>query len=127
MKTALRRLALGFVVAWFAVGGVGHFLFTDAFVSVVPAYAPFPRAMVLFTGVCEIAGALALALAPDWRRLMGWALIALTLCVTPANLEMAINADRYPAIGAPALWLRLAFQPVFIWIIWWSAKANSPD
>ena len=118
----LRRLALGFVVAWFGLGGLGHFLLTDAFVSIVPDYVPFARVMVLFTGVCEIGGALVLAFAPALRRPMGWALIALTVCVTPANLGMALNADRYPEIGALGLWLRLAFQPALIWLIWWSTR-----
>ncbi|MBK6702528.1 MAG: hypothetical protein IPG56_01335 [Caulobacteraceae bacterium] len=54
-------------------------------------------------------------------RCARWALIALR-CVTPANLEMALHAERYPAIGAGALWLRMAFQPVLIWIIWWATR-----
>ena len=118
----MRTLALGFVVAWFALGGLGHFLFTDAFTSIVPDYVPFARFMVMFTGVCEVAGAVSLVIAPGFRRTTGWALIALTICVTPANLEMALNAARYPQIGAIGLWLRLAFQPVLIWLIWWSTR-----
>lgn len=120
----LLTLALRFVVAWFALGGLGHFFFTDAFVSIVPDYVPFARFMVLFTGVCEIGGALVLVIAPDFRRPMGWALVALTVCVTPANLGMALNADDYPEIGALGLWIRLAFQPVLIWLIWWSTRAG---
>jgi len=116
-----RRIGLGFVVAWFLIGGTFHFIATPAFVSIVPPYAPWPEFWVLFTGVCEIAGALGL-LIPKLRRVAVWALIALTICVTPANLEMALHAERYPAIGAPILWLRMAFQPVLIWIIWWSSR-----
>jgi uncharacterized membrane protein len=123
-RSLLRTLALGFVVAWFALGGLGHFLFTDAFVSIVPDYVPFARFMVLFTGACEIAGALMLVTTPDFRRPMGWALMALTVCVTPANLGMALNAGRYPEIGALGLWLRLGFQPVLVWLIWWSTRAG---
>lgn len=119
-----RTLALGFVVVWFGVGGLGHFLFTEAFVSIVPPYVPFPRFMVLFTGVCELAGALVLVFAPAFRPAMGWALVALTICVTPANLEMALHADRYPAGAALGLWLRLAFQPVLIWLIWRSTRPS---
>lgn len=120
----LRTLALSFIVAWFALGGLGHFLFTDAFVSIVPDYVPFARFMVLFTGVCEIGGALVLVFVPAFRVPMGWALMALTVCVTPANLGMALDADRYPQIGVLGLWLRLAFQPVLIWLIWWSTSAG---
>ena len=35
-----RRLALGFVFAWFFIGGVFHFTATPAFVSIMPPYAP---------------------------------------------------------------------------------------
>lgn len=109
--------ALALVVAWFFLGGVGHFTATDAFTSIVPPYVPYPRFWVLFTGVCEIAGAVGV-LIPKLRRFAGLALIVLTVCVTPANLEMALHAERYPMVCATALWLRMAFQPVLIWIIW---------
>jgi uncharacterized membrane protein len=118
-----RRLALGFVTAWFLIGGVFHFTATPAFVSIVPPYAPWPEFWVLFSGVCEIAGAIGV-LVPKTRRMAGWALIVLSVCVTPANLEMALHAERYREIGATALWLRMAFQPVLIWIIWWSTRAT---
>ena len=117
-----RRLGLGLVVAWFFVGGVFHFVATPAFVSIMPPYVPWPVFWVLFTGVCEIAGAIGV-LVPRTRRLAGWALIALTVCVTPANLEMALHPERYQAIGATVLWLRMAFQPVLIWIIWRATRA----
>lgn len=119
-----RLLGLGLVFVWFFVGGLFHFIAMLAFVSIMPAYAPWPEFWVLFTGVCEIAGAIGL-LVLRTRRLAGWALIALTICVTPANLEMALHPERYPAIGATVLWLRMAFQPVLIWIIWWSTRARA--
>ena len=62
------------VFVWFFFGGIGHFVFTDAFTSIVPPYVPFPREIVLATGVCEIAGALALfhpeAAADRWALLI---------------------------------------------------------
>ncbi len=119
-----KRLALGFVFAWFLIGGVFHFAATSTFVSIMPSYAPWPEFWVLFTGVCEIAGAIGV-LVPRTRRFAGWALIALTICVTPANLEMALHPARYPAIGATVLWPRMAFQPVLIWIIWWSTRTRA--
>ena len=121
-KDLSRRLGIGFVFAWFMIGGVAHFVFTDAETAIVPPNVPFARAWVLFTGVCEIAGALSL-LGPSRLRLVaGWALIALTICVTPANVEMFMHAERYPHVGAPLLALRLAFQPVLILIIWFSTR-----
>ncbi len=117
-----RYLGLGLVFTWFFVGGIAHFVATDAVASIVPPYVPYPRFWALFTGVCEIAGAIGI-LIPRLRSIAGLALIALTVCVTPANLEMALHPARYPTIGATVLWLRMAFQPVLIWIIWASTRA----
>jgi uncharacterized membrane protein len=115
-----RLAALALVFAWFLLGGIGHFVLADAFTSVVPPYVPYPRLVVLATGAFEIAGALAL-LHGAWRVRVGWALMAFTICVTPVHIDMLINADRH-TIGAPALWARLLFQPVYVWIIWFATR-----
>ena len=109
------------VFLWFFLGGVAHFLFTDKFASVVPPFIPYPREAVLFTGGCEIAGALAL-FSKRLRPWSGLALMAFTVCVTPVHIEMLVHAERYQMIGAPFLWARLLFQPVLIWIIWMVTK-----
>jgi uncharacterized membrane protein len=105
------------VFIWFFAGGIAHFLYTEVFASVVPPYVPYPREIVLATGLCEIAGALAL-LTHRLRYVAGLALMAFAVCVTPVHIEMLRHADRYQSIGAPLLWLRLFLQPVLIWIIW---------
>jgi len=120
-----RGAALALVFAWFLLGGIGHFVLTDAFTSVVPPYIPYPRLVVLATGAVEIAGALAL-MRSAWRERVGWALIVFTVCVTPVHIDMLIHADRH-AIGAPALWARLLFQPVFAWIIWFATRRAKPS
>ncbi len=112
------------VVVWFAVGGIGHFVLTNMFTSVVPPYVPFPRELVYFTGVCEIAGAFAVLYKP-LRHIAGWCLIALTICVTPVHIQMLVEADKHASLGPVVLWARLLFQPVFIWIIWASTRRRS--
>lgn len=122
-RNGWRIAGLALVFVWFFLGGIGHFVFTDAFTSIVPPYVSFPREVVLATGVCEIAGALAL-LVPRLRSLAGLALIALTVCVTPVHIEMLIHADSYRALGLPVLWARLLFQPVFVCIVWASTQVR---
>jgi len=119
-----RRIGIGFVFLWFVIGGAGHFAFTEAFASIVPPYVPWPRFWVLFTGVCEVVGACALLIGPQMRSIAGIALVVLTICVTPANVEMLVHAERYPMVGAPLLCARLAFQPILIWIIWSSTRTQ---
>jgi uncharacterized membrane protein len=116
-----RMVGRVFVMFWFIVGGVGHFVLTPTFVSIVPPHVPFPLEMVYITGVLEIAGALALLYKP-LRHFAGLCLIGLTICVTPVHIQMLIEADKYEALGPALLWARLLFQPVLIWIIWGSTR-----
>ncbi len=112
-------VALAFI--WFFVGGIGHFVISESFTSVVPPYIPFPREMVYFTGFCEIAGALALLYRP-LRAIAGIMLALLAVCVTPVHIQMLIEADKYAALGPAILWGRLILQPIFIWIVWTSTR-----
>lgn len=70
---------------------------------------PFPRAVVLATGNCEIAGSVALA-GTRFRRLAGVMLALYAVCVFPANVKHAPVPDSWWYHGP-----RLAFQPVLVW------------
>ncbi len=120
----LRMIGRSVVFVWFFLGGIGHFVLTKAFVSVVPPYVPFPLEMVYFTGVCEIAGALALLYKP-LRQIAGWCLIVLAICVTPVHIQMLIEADKYQSLGPAVLWVRLAIQAVLIWVTWSVTKPRT--
>ena len=87
---------------------------------IVPPVLPWPRALVLISGVFELLGAAGL-LWPRTRRLAGWGLIALTIAVTPANVYMLL---QHEAFNVPVwlLVLRLPFQLVLLWLIWWSTR-----
>ncbi|OYU14306.1 MAG: hypothetical protein CFE37_11730 [Alphaproteobacteria bacterium PA4] len=112
LRTGLRWLL---ALAYFVVGVV-HLRSPDAFLPIVPDWVPFPRNVVLVTGVCEILGAIALFV-PRLRWLAGVALAAYAVAVYPANIKHAIEGVK---LGGTALgWgyhaPRLAFQPVFVW------------
>ncbi len=57
-------------------------------VRMMPPAIPWPRALVYFTRVCEIAGAVGL-MVPLTRRAAGLALIVFFIAVFPANLRAA--------------------------------------
>jgi uncharacterized membrane protein len=119
------RAALVFVFAWFALGGVAHFAFTQAEMGIVPPWIPWPRAAVLVSGVFELLGAAGLLL-PSTRRAALWGLFALTVAVTPANVYMLERAADFPAVPYWALVLRLPFQALLLWMIWWLARRGDP-
>jgi uncharacterized membrane protein len=106
----------GIMAAFYLLAGVAHLTLTDKFLLIVPDWVALPRAVVLATGVCEIAGSIALAGA-RFRRLAGIMLALYAICVFPANLKHALEGISLPPV--PDSWWyhgpRLAFQPVLVW------------
>ena len=106
------------LAAFYMLGGIGHFLAIDKVVRIVPDFVPYPRAVVIVTGILEIAGAIAL-LMPRWRRVAGIMLALYAACVFPANIKHAVDGISFLPF-AESWWYhgpRLAMQPV---IVWWA-------
>jgi uncharacterized membrane protein len=114
------RFALAAVFVWFFVGGIAHFVFTDAQMRIIPPYIAWPRAAVLVSGVFEILGAVGLLWRPT-RQAAAWGLFALTVAVTPANIYMLEQASLYPSVPYWALVLRLPLQVGLLVLIAWIA------
>ena len=112
-----RSRSRGLLAALFVGAGALHFTSTEAYVGVMPPYLPAPRALVLISGVGEIAGGLAV-LAPTLRRPAGWLLIALLIAVFPANVHMALQPEELPGVPPLLLWLRLPLQALLIGWVW---------
>jgi uncharacterized membrane protein len=107
----------GAAVFW-VVAGVMHFVIPRQYQAIVPPrIARWKRAVVVVSGVAEIAGGLAVV--PDrTRRGARWWLLATLAAVYPANIHMAVNSKDFARIPAPALWARLPVQFLFGWITW---------
>jgi uncharacterized membrane protein len=102
--------------------GISHFTFMkEDFVRMMPPSIPWPRVMVYFTGICELAGAAGL-LVPELRRAAAYALIAFFLAVLPANIHAARAGVTLRGKPATSLWLRIPMQALFIAIAYWSAR-----
>lgn len=119
------RMALGFVFLWFFIGGIGHFVFTEAEMRIVPPYIPWPRGAVLASGVAELLGAVGLLWQPT-RRLAAWGLFALTLAVTPAHVYMLQQPALFPSVPYWALVLRLPLQAALLALIAWIGSRPVP-
>lgn len=76
--------------------GLAHLAFPVPFVRVMPAYLPAHEALVLISGLAEIAGGIGL-LIPKLRTAAGWWLVAILIAVFPANVDMALH----PPAGIP--------------------------
>ena len=93
--------------AFWVVAGVMHFVIPRQYEAIVPPrLARWKKEVVVASGVAEIAGGLAIL--PDRTRPAArWWLLATLLAVYPANIHMALHADRFQKIPAAALWARL--------------------
>ena len=117
-----RTIARWLLTLFYAVAGFAHLIATDAMVRIVPAWIPDPYAVVIATGMCELAGAVALTI-PRWRRMAGWAFAAYAVCVYPANVQHAIH-DLGTGTGLP-IWYhapRLLLQPAIVWWALWATR-----
>ncbi len=91
-------------------------------IRMVPPWIRNPRAVVSFTGLCEVLGAIGL-LAPPTRKVAAVALIVYFVAVFPANVRA--DRERLTLRGKPAtpLWFRVPMQLLFILLTWWSGIA----
>lgn len=116
VRTRLRWLL---ALIYFAAGVI-HIRSPGGFVAITPDWVPSPHAVVFWTGVAEIAGAIGLMI-PRLRRAAGIGLALYALCVWPANFnhalgDIAIGGTRLPwAYHGP----RLMLQPLIIWWALW--------
>ena len=113
-----RRVLAGLYLA----AGVLHLAMPAPFLLITPGWVPCPGAVILGTGLCEIAGALALQ-TRGLRRLAGVALALYAVCVFPANIRHAMGG--LPGGTMQLGWWyhapRLALQPV---LVWWALFAG---
>lgn len=117
-----QRAALVFVFVWFALGGLAHFVFTDAEMRIVPPYITWPRQAVLLSGAFELLGAAGLLWSRS-RRIAALGLFVLTTAVTPAHLYML----QQPALFDVPYWalvLRLPVQVGLLGVIAWVVRGR---
>ncbi len=118
-----RTVGLAVVFLFFVIGGIGHFVVPDFFVSIMPPYIPFHLEIVWISGAIELILAACL-LVPRWRPATGWALIVLICAVSLANIHMWLNPELFPQIPEWALTLRLVLQVGLLWLVWWSTRPS---
>ena len=107
----------------YLVAGALHILNPAPFLGITPPWVPYAAQVILFTGLCEVAGAIGLFV-PRLRWWAGVLLAAYAVCVYPANVKHAVDYVTH-GTGGLSLWYhipRLAFQPV---IVWWALFAGA--
>lgn len=97
---------------------IGHFAFPDGMAIMLPAFIPFRKGLVWFTGFIELAAAVGIQL-ERWQQLKGWLLIVFFILVLPANIYAAVKKvdyqkATYDGPGISYLYFRIPLQILFI-------------
>lgn len=115
----LGRLALG---AALLVAGTSHLTVArEEFRAQVPPWVPVDAdAVVVGSGVVELALGSALVLSPRRRPLVGWVVAAFFVAIFPGNISQYVDSvDGFGLDTDRARFIRLFFQPVLVvWALW---------
>ena len=109
------------LAALYLLVGIEHLVRPALFVKITPGWVPDAPLVVMLTGLCEIAGSVALAFIPRLRRAAGIAFALYAVCVYPANINHMMMDLARPDHGAGLAYHlpRLAMQPVLVWLALW--------
>jgi uncharacterized membrane protein len=123
-----KTILMWVLAVFYAVAGYAHIASPDGFLAIMPDWAPFPRAVVLWTGVAEILGAAGLVQPwwPQLRKAAGIGLALYALCVWPANINhFAMDMAREDGgLGLAYHVPRMIAQPIVIWLALWVSGAT---
>jgi uncharacterized membrane protein len=112
------------LAAFYGYAGYVHLVRPEPFLAIMPDMIPFPEAVVYWTGVAEILGAIGL-LQPfnlRLRQAAGIGLALYALCVWPANINhFAMDMARTDGGGLGLAYHvpRMIAQPLLIWLALW--------
>ncbi|WP_432199809.1 DoxX family protein [Erythrobacter sp. W53] len=126
-----RKILRWLLAIAYGIAGCAHIIIPEPFLYITPVWVPFPEAVIFWTGIAEIVGAIALA-QPFWpklRRWGAWGLAAYAVCVFPANINHFIlfltagYADMLEQSGRLGIGYHIArmlAQPLIIWLSLWT-------
>ena len=117
-----RKFSLFGLSLFFIYFGIDHFINPEFYLSIMPPAFPLHAEAVYISGFFEILGGISVLIAP-LRKIAGWGLVALLICVYPANIYMAITPETFPEISIGLLYFRLPLQFLFIY---WAYSVTRP-
>jgi uncharacterized membrane protein len=117
----LRVVGRVLLAAALLVAGTAHFVDTREFLGQVPTFLPLREAIVLVSGVVELAlGVALLALRGDRLAVLGLVVAVFFVAVFPGNVWQAVHGS--PSFGLDterSRVIRLFFQPLLVaWALW---------
>ena len=106
---------------FYIIVGIKHFQDPSWFVQIVPPILPYKYELVYISGFFEVLLGILLMI-PRFQSIAAKGLMALLICVYPANIYLAQTNGVALGISPLIAWGRLPFQFVFIGIAYWHIK-----
>ena len=106
---------------FYVIVGIKHFQDPSWFVQIIPPILPYKYKLVYISGFFEILLGVLLMI-PRFQSIAAKGLMALLICVYPANIYLAQTNGEALGISSFIAWGRLPFQFVFIGLAYWHSK-----
>ena len=106
---------------FYIIVGIKHFQDPSWFVQIVPPILPYKYELVYISGFFEVLLGILLMI-PRFQSIAAKGLMALLICVYPANIYLAQTNGAALGISPLIAWGRLPFQFVFIGLAYWHTK-----
>ena len=101
--------------ALYIIAGIFHFIKPKVYKSIIPSYIPFPKTMVLLSGIAEII--LGISILYDVTRTSAlWCIIIMLILFFPVHLFMLTEKKFTKKIPKWVLLIRIPIQ--FVLIYW---------
>ncbi|MBX7500787.1 DoxX family protein [Qipengyuania sp. YG27] len=123
------RAGLRWLLALFyALAGYMHLADPAPFLAIMPGWVPAPEAVIWWTGIAELLGAVALAqpFSQPLRHAGAMGLALYAICVFPANIHhFALDMARPDGGWGLGYHLpRMVAQPLLVWLALWTGGAT---
>jgi uncharacterized membrane protein len=109
-----------------AISACIHLARPEILIPMLPPVFPHPRALVIFSGICELAGALGLIL-PHFARTASVCICLLLIAIYPANIHAA--HQTIGGLHMPGIPVRTAMQCIYMLLVLfagWGIPARQP-
>lgn len=116
----LQKAGLYSMSVLFFVAGVGHFFLTKPMVDMMPEIIPYREAIVIVSGLFEIACSLGLALmGQKYKGIIIKILLVFLIISLPINIYSAVAGVGLGDLGLSYLWFRIPLQVFWFWCLWY--------
>ena len=121
MLILLKGISVYVMGIFYIIVGIKHFQDPSWFVQIVPPILPYKYELVYISGFFEVLLGILLMI-PRFQSIAAKGLMALLICVYPANIYLAQTNGVALGISPLIAWGRLPFQFVFIGLAYWHSK-----